>query len=466
MRWKARGLPTAPGGLPILGHALILARHTPWDVMARWYEAAGGPVRFTAFTKQLVVIAEPAHLRLVWQTTLRAYCKDQEFTYGPFLPLLGTGLVTSEGEEWRRQRALVSGVFRIEILDEIVGMAKRAADRLCLKLDRHCASGDPIDLEKEFRELTLQVIAEALLSLPSEESDRVFPELYLPIMEEANRRVLRPWRKYLPTPAWFAFRRRVRALDAYVVGLLRARWALRGQEAAAKGPSGRRVDILDRMLDAYGEGWSDGLERQLCFDFKTFILAGHETSAAMLAWSLLECSRNSKIRDKVRSEARAIGLRHAMEPTDEAKLDAAVRRGGALEYTSWVLKEALRKYSVVPVVVRTSTEDTHIGPHCIPKGTNVCCLIQATHRLEQYWPQPDAFRPERFSQPLQDRFQFVPFIEGPRNCIGQHLALLESQVVLAQLLSEYEFTPVHPVEKHPWVVPVGPADGMHMRVAK
>eukprot|EP00667_Euglena_gracilis_P004450 EG_transcript_4466 len=470
MRWKARRIPLVPGGLPLFGQALRLATQTPWDLMAKWYRDAQGPVRFNVFNKQMVIVAEPAHLRSVWHSNLKAYSKDKEFTYGPFLPLLGTGLVTSEGEHWRQQRIVVSSVFRIEILDELVGMAKRAADRLCDKLELHRITGEPIDLEKEFRELTLQVIAEALLSLSPEESDRVFPELYLPIMEEANRRVLRPWRSYIPGPEFFAFKRRVKALDAYIVGLLRRRREMRAQEVRETGQAatGRRMDTLDRMFDAIGEQWGPAVEEQLCYDFKTFILAGHETSAAMLCWAVFECSRTPAILEKVRAEAAAIGLQRDMTAAQVAALDEPVRKNGALEYTVCVLKEALRRYSVVPVVVRTSEEDTMLGEYPIPKGTNVCLLIQETHNLEKYWPEPEAFRPERFLEPLQDQFQFCPFIQGPRNCLGQHLALLEARVVLAQLMAEYHFVPVHADAgaKHPWVIPIGPKGGLPVRVER
>ena len=89
----------------------------------------------------------------------------------------------------------------------------------CTKLERAQASGSPIEIAEEFRHLTLQVIGEAILSLSPEESDRVFPHLYLPIMEEGNRRSLEPWRSYLPLPAWFRQRRNVRQLNAYIIGV-------------------------------------------------------------------------------------------------------------------------------------------------------------------------------------------------------------------------------------------------------
>jgi hypothetical protein len=203
----------------------------------------------------------------------------------------------------------------------------------------------------------------------------VFPQLYLPVMEEANVRVLRPHRKYLPTPSWFRFRRNMAALNAYLVGVIRARWA---ERLAGRAPEGG--DILDRILaaievrgarrrrrrllvfrgkrhtgaawgcrgwlvlgrspgrrvcrarrrpaqhphlgaephrqnpanrtspQAAGTKWDGALETQLCYELKTFLLAGHETSAAMLMWSVFELSQNEAACKKVRGSETAAGL--------------------------------------------------------------------------------------------------------------------------------------------------------------
>ena len=162
--------------------------------------------------------------------------------------------MSSEGALWLKQRKLVSNAFRMEILDDIIGVSARAVERLvcsaeasppcppthwppqCAKLERAAAEGKPVELAEELRMLTLQVIGEAILSLSPEESDRVFPHLYLPIMEEGNRRSLEPWRSYLPTPAWFRQRRNVRKLNAYIGGTQR-----RACERSASAHSARQA---------------------------------------------------------------------------------------------------------------------------------------------------------------------------------------------------------------------------------
>jgi len=142
-----------------------------------------------------------------------------------------------------------------------------------------------------------------------------------------------------------------------------------------------------------------------------------------------------------------------------------------MEYTLSCLRETLRRYSVVPVVTRMADTDEQICGYNIPKGTYIACLISAVHHLE--WKEPDAWRPERFLEGGEyDSFddsirphKFVPFISGPRNCLGQNFALLEARVVLATLLQRFSFEPKNkqPISSQV-VIPTGPVGGMFMTV--
>lgn len=574
---RARGVRAARGGHWLLGQVLPLLRAPDrgigaWDVMESWLvdakkerdgdgEVNGATngttngttnghsnnnntslppspppplVRFRILGTSGLVVGDPWALKRVFQSRFKTYAKDLKVSYGPFLPILGTGLVTADGDLWQKQRLLIGPALRVEILDDIVGIARRAADRLSEKLSTLRGTGTAFSIEEEFRLLTLQVIGEAVLSLPAEACDRVFPQLYLPVMEEANKRVLLPYRKWLPTPAWWSFRSQMRALNGYLVGLIRERWRARielgdrpelqqGADAAAavvaKGGAGkaagaaaagvsapasssssppRRADILDRVLaaiEASGARWSTAIETQLCFELKTFLLAGHETSAAMLTWSTFELTRGAVAAEangkggspsstssssslaKVRAEARRVFGPDATKPGafttprgDPPRRDV----DAGLEYTLSVLKEALRRYSVVPVVTRLPREDDEMLPGVVvPRGTMVVCHLQHVHNS---WRDPESFSPERFLPGGEyDQFDesirpymFLPFIQGPRNCLGQHLALLEARVVLALLMARFTFKPADKAaavgKRHPTVIPVASECGMMMTV--
>ena len=338
------------------------------------------------------------------QTRQRLYEKDLDFSYKPFLSILGTGLVTADGPHWQKQRLLMAPALRVDMLDAIIPIAVAAVERLCAQLEAHrgsgvagetarrrrvvcsergaaawwivaplyapavahssprwsmppthpCAAGArapaaTVDLEEEFRLLTLQIIGEAILSLPPGECDRVFPQLYLPVMEESNRRVLAPWRQLYPLAA-YRYSSRVSQLNGFIMGIIRAR---RASRAAACGKPPAKPDILDRVLAAAevgwlaallaapaapacrpfpaavlrplaapassavcvhvavgvqesGEKWTVASEVQLCYEIKTFLLAGHETSSAMLCWTMYELSRNKAALEKVGGTSGAV----------------------------------------------------------------------------------------------------------------------------------------------------------------
>lgn len=122
---RRMNMPLVEGGIPIIGQAVALIKTAPWDLMVQWMHQYGPMYRFKLFGENCVVAADPALLREILQSQMRCFQKDLHFTYKPFMVLLGSGLVTSEGHLWAKQRTMVSPVFRIEILEIIPHIAKR-----------------------------------------------------------------------------------------------------------------------------------------------------------------------------------------------------------------------------------------------------------------------------------------------------------------------------------------------------
>ena len=139
--------PAAPGGDPVLGHVIPLlkapkAGKGAWDLMEEWSKAKGPVVRFRVLGTQGLVVTDPMLIKRIFQTRYKVYAKDLSMSYHPFMPILGTGLVTADGDLWQKQRLLMGPALRVDILDDIVGIAQRCADRLALKLEQHrCAPG-------------------------------------------------------------------------------------------------------------------------------------------------------------------------------------------------------------------------------------------------------------------------------------------------------------------------------------
>lgn len=206
-----------------------------------------------------IIVTDPEQLKHVMDKKQRNYAKDIGLSYKPFLHILGTGLVTSMGESWKKQRKLMAGTMRQDILEETADVAKRAVDRLTVKLEKYRGTGKPVEIAEEFRVLTLQVIGELILSLPPDESERVFPELYLPIVEEANIRVWQPWRPWIPNAHNRKYNKTVDELNKYVSDLIRDRWAKR-VEIKKAGKEAPMADILDRAMSAIDpDAWGGAL---------------------------------------------------------------------------------------------------------------------------------------------------------------------------------------------------------------
>lgn len=466
---RITSIPSVQGGLPFFGQMFIMLKGSPWDTMASWVQEYGKIYRIQLFGSDAIIVSDPNLLKVILATKLNTFKKDTVWTYKPFLVLLGNGLVTSDGESWRKQRTLLANHLKFDILKEIPTFAIQAVQRLSIKLDKAKADGTIIEMAEEFRHMTLQVIAGTILSLSPEESDETFAHMYLPIVTEGNLRTWNPERMYLPTPAWFKFRRDVAKLNDYVTSLIEKRRELRKKEAASGAPVTRHQDVLDISLAAIpDEEWSGAVVAQLRDEIKTFILAGHETSASMLAWSLYELSldSNKAALEKLQAEARSVYAGHTDPTTGRVTSLPARSELDKLTYADCCLRESLRKYSVVPTVVRINAQDVELGEHKIPKGNTFMVNMQGVHHNPEFWPEPLVYKPERFFEPWAP-YTFLPFVEGPRMCLGQFLSLLESKIVLSSLLSTYKFEVTNKEDaglKHAFMVPIIPKTGHYMKI--
>jgi beta-ring hydroxylase len=476
--------PKVKGGYPFLGQVFDMMKGSPWDSLQQWADKFGPTYVFHLFGSDCLSVADPELLKVILHSKLSVFKKDTAFTYKPFMVLLGKGIVTSDGAEWRRQRTHLSSALRIDILEVIPAMTIKAVKRLCVKLDAAKASGEPVEMAEEFRHLTLQVIGEAVLSISPEESDATFAKMYLPIVTEGNMRVWDPSRYYLPTPAWFQHQRDVKVLNDYVCSIITARWEVRCKEAKQGSSASPRVrDLLDKVLESYtAETFGSGAIEQVRDEVKTFILAGHETSASMLTWALYELSRSQNEADprwnhmqKLVAETK-VHLKDHLSSDGREVLSCPPRSTcDHLDFAESCLRESLRRYNAIPTVVRMVAEDVHFEggkrtpKGTIPKDTTVMINIQGVHHNPEFWPEPLRYDPHRFMGGMDKitPYTFLPFIEGPRMCMGQFLALLESKLVISLLCTRYKFTVANPTDAgqtHKFMVPIIPGVGHFMKI--
>lgn len=404
----SRPLPVAPS-VPILGSAREMLRDAPGFVL-RTARALGPIFRIPLGPRTLTLIAHPQDLKQLLQDDNKDYPRGKIFDV--MRPMLGSSLPTADGEVWRRKRRIMQPGFNkpriAKLTDAMSAITQRHADKL--------EDGQRLDCHELMTFVTRDIIVETMLSnqLGSETStlDAAFAEL--------NRWVARysfvPFSvpMWLPTPDNIAFKRARATFDRLIVGLIETR-----QKSGE-----RRNDMLDALLEARDEDGKPMVASELRDEVAGIYFAGHETSANTLTWAFAMLAQHPDVFARVRDEAdRVIGDR---PPTAEDVTK--------LEYTAQVVKETLRLYPAGWILGRTATVDATLRGYPVRKGDFLGVSPFVAHRLEESWPDPDRFDPERFAGDKSNsnrNFTYFPFGAGPHMCIGIHLALVEMQIVLA-----------------------------------
>jgi cytochrome P450 len=379
------------------------------------------------------------------------------FMYERMKPLVGEGLLTSEGDFWKRQRRLAQPAFHKQ---RIVGFAALMARHTTAMLDRWepvAAGGTAatLDCHGEMMKLTFAIVGDALFSMDVLGEAEDVGRALTTALEVTNHRFqsLFVTPKKLPTPENRRFDSAMKVLEKSVRGIIAAR---RGGEAAA------REDLLAMLMAARDEETGEGMDdQQLRDEVMTMILAGHETTANALSWAFYLLSRNPAVERKLRDEVGAVlGGR---PPTIEDL--------GRLKYTQQVIDESMRLYPPAWLIARKALEADEIGGYEIPKGSTVLLCPYTMHRHVGFWENPEAFDPERFAPELvaaRPRFAYYPFAAGPRMCIGNAFAAMEMQIILAMVTQRYHLSlqPGFKVEEAPQVT-LRPKNGvlMHLRAA-
>ncbi len=366
-------------------------------------------------------------------------------------PLLGKGILTSEGAEWRWQRQASSPMFRREDLLGFVPTFVRATGKL-LERWRGSAAGSTQAIERDMARVTFDVISATLL--PSAD-DTVGPALER--STATFQKKIGWWQlfalanvpQWVPRPGMVSGGRSVVELRGAVARMLRERRAL------AAAPD----DLMHRLMQARDpETGQEMNDQQLIDNLLTFYLAGHETTARALTWTLFLLSRFPDWVEKLRAEISSV-TRGA--PIAAGHIDRLV-------LVQQVLKESMRLYPPVPLMSRQAAADTTLAGHPIRAGTSVVMPIYAIHRHAKRWEQPDAFDPERFAPEREaklERYQYMPFGAGPRICIGRAFAEIEATAMLATLLQHARFEPVAGHEPVPVArVTLLPGGGMPLKV--
>lgn len=431
-----------PPAEPLLGHARELGR-APLHTLTRWMQEVGPVVRFRIGRREAHVVFSREAIRKVLSDPDGIYGKDT-LGYRTLRMFVGDGLLTSDGELWVRQRRLLQPAFHRGHLAAQVTLMSETAERVARSL---AATRGDVRVETVTMGATLDVVGRTLFCTDLLGRGGDIAGAITTLQVEANRRIAAPvtlpfaW----PTPG----HRRIRSARGRLVAILDALFEER------RAPSAPWPSVLDLLREARDEQGRP-LDRGLILDeLITLLIAGHESTANALTWTLLLLARHpAKVR-WLREELDAV---LGGGPVTAEHLTSLVR-------TRAVVEESLRLYPPAWSFGRAPRRDDELEGFSMPRGGLVMIVPWAMHRDRSVFPDPEAFEPERFLDAEPPPFSFLPFGAGAHTCIGQGLARAEARVMIATWLRDldFELLPGQSLEPEP-LITLRPREGVRMRV--
>jgi cytochrome P450 len=430
----------------LLGHVAEF-RRAPVSLLLHIAERHPEIARIRLGLVDTLVLSDPALVHEVLVEKEDAFVKP----YASSLfarPLFGRGLLVLERDEHRRRRRLLAPPFMSR---HVAGYAHAIVQLSEASAAGLAAAGD-IDMAAAAMRLTLQVALKTLFASQNSSAgaviERAFPAALNSVVDALFGPLPLPYP--FPTPANLRLHRAVRELDEVVYRLI-------SEHRAGRGASDDLLSLLLRARDEKdGAGLSD---REVRDEVLTMMLAGHETTANALSWTLYALARAPEARARVEAE---------LDRVSDPVLGAQHR--SALPWTLQVIKESMRLYPPVYLIARRVARPVQIGSYRLERGTGLFINIAGMHRRPDLYPEPERFDPDRFSPEREKRLPklaYLPFAGGPRVCLGNHFALMEAQLILATWLRRLRFDlidPGRPAEFESFMV-LRPKNGLPMRVS-
>ncbi len=411
-------LPPGPRGNLLTGN---LSEYVPDQLgfLTRSAREYGDVVRLRFLNVPLYLLNHPDHVEYVLVKNNRNFIKDRAERSG--LRFLGQGLLTSEGDYWRRQRRLAQPAFHRQRISAYGRTMVESAEKM---LDASWRDGETREIQEDMSRLTLEIVSATLFGASvTEKLEEEVGDALGVVMERFTGGILFKVPERIPTPANLRFRRAIRRLEEIIYGIIRER---------RRSPAGDAGDLLSMLLATRDEGSGEGMtDKQLRDEVLTIFLAGHETTALNLSWTWHLLAGHPAIAEKLHDE-----LRETLGGRAPGMDDIP-----GLRYADAIVRESMRLYPPVWGFGREALEDCEIGGFHVPRGTQVVVSQWIMHRDERYFEEPETFRPERWLDGSTDglpKYAYFPFGGGPRLCIGQSFAKMEAVLLLATISQRFE----------------------------
>lgn len=392
------------------------------DVLSAMTAAArlGDLVHLKNPVAQLYLLNHPDYVAYTLQNDASLF--DKSPFYAALTPIVGEGLLTSDGDIWRRQRQMIKPAFLNTRLQDYASIIAQAVAGLCARWEDLAHRGEVVDVAAEMNYLAVEMIGNIIFG----NSIGATPDLrgnIGAIQQNIGRRLwsllpqaLADW---LPSPANLRYQRARRRLDALIYDLI---------ELHRQSP--RPGTILSLLLEFRDPETGLGMDSRLLRDqVMTLFLAGHETTAGALTWLWLLLTQNREVERRIQAEADAVSGVPNIVATSEPS------------FTKRAIQETLRLFPPIWTFSRLALADTPFGAHVVPKGSVVAVCPYTLHRHPEFWTKPEAFDPDRFLPERtsgRPRFAYVPFGGGPRVCLGAQLATMEMLAAVSAIASRFE----------------------------
>jgi cytochrome P450 len=355
------------------------------------------------------VINHPDDIKRVLLGNHRNYTKGEGMDRVKIL--LGNGLMTSEGDFWRRQRRIMQPSFHRRVIDQFAALISEVNHKYAERWAALAARGEPANISSDTSELTLEIVLRSIFGTDLQRLEVQMGVNPFEVVAKHSNRDLK-----------FAFQ--FRSLARLVGDLIRRR----------RSESEQHFDFLAMFMGSRDRETDEPMsDKELIDEVLTLIVAGHETTAAALTWTWYLVSQHAEAADRLQAEADHVGA------ADALKLDAAE----SLSFTHQVLQESLRLYPPGWLITRRSIEPDELGGFPIAARTDVFISPYMLHRHPAFWDEPEIFNPERFAgadAEERHRFAYIPFAVGPRHCIGESIAMFEMLVHLHTMTRRFRLT--------------------------
>lgn len=437
-------IPKVPGHW-LLGNLLEFKRE-PHKFLLRAAANGNGLVQFRLLHKKMIAITSPECAQSIFKLNSNNFPRGGQRK--ALEAVLGLGLITQEGRLWKHHRRVVAQAFRPDFLEYSLNQNSRLVSKLLTRWDELATQEESVDIVDETRRITLSVIVRALFSVDIDLSKN--RKLYQAIVS-ANHLMFTRHTSIVPLPDWVPtpLNRKIKATRSVMDTFISA--ALAEKESSR---SDTTEDIADHFLKAEDAG---ELERQQIYDeIRTLLVAGFETTATSLAWTLYLLARNPKVCESWRRELDEV-LGGSSPTWDHINL---------LPVTENIVMEGLRIYPPAYGLTRTSIEDTTIADYRLPANASLLLSIYGIQNSQEYWQDPEEFDPSRFATDWPED-AFIPFGMGKHICIGSRFSILESMLILASIGQRFEISLADPIEVEPNAqVTLLPASEIRLRLSK